>query len=172
MQLGTNSVNSEPKPNSISRNPYSHVEDAEAAAALALMLLTYDEVSECVADEIVESVVKVAVEEEVHVLNAVLLLLLEANALVLVLEADVDCTVVKVPLMATAGVCIVLSVALTLVVVAAVTGTGVAVAGFVIDNAGGNMAKRSLLLSGSSADWDDKLSTELQLIERVESSSA
>lgn len=166
-------MNSEPKPNSISRKPYSHVEDADAAAALALMLLTYDEVSECVAEEMVESVVNVAVDEEVHVLYAaLLLLLLVVDALALVLEADVDCTVVKVPLMATADAGVVLSDALVFVVKAAVTGTGVAVAGLVIDNAGGNMAKRSLLLSGSNADCDDKLSTELQLMERVESSSA
>lgn len=166
-------MNSEPKPNSISRKPYSHVEDAEAAAALALMLLTYDEVSECVAEEMVESVVNVAVDEEVHVLYAALLLLLLAvDVPALVPVADVDCTVVKVPLMATPDLCVELSDALACVVKAAVTDTGVAVAGLVIDNAGGNMAKRSLLLSGSSADCDDKLSTELQLMERVESSSA
>lgn len=130
--------------------------------------------SECVAEEIVESVVNVAVDEEVLVLYAVLLLLLllVIELLALVLEAGVDCTVVNVPLMATAVVCVALSVGLMFVDIAAVTGTGVAVAGLVIDNAGGSMAKRSLLFSGSSADCDDKLSTELQLMDRVESSSA
>lgn len=62
MQLGTNSVNSDPRPNSISRNPYSHV--FAPADTLELMLLTYDDVSECVADEIVDNVVKVAVVED------------------------------------------------------------------------------------------------------------
>lgn len=46
--------------------------------------------------------------------------------------------------------------------------TGTAVAGF----AGGSIENRSLLFNGSNADCEDKLSTELQLIERVESSSA
>lgn len=46
--------------------------------------------------------------------------------------------------------------------------TGTAVAGF----AGGSMENRSLLFNGSKADCEDKLSTELQLMERVESSSA
>jgi len=46
------------------------------------------------------------------------------------------------------------------------TGTAVGVA------AAGSMLNRSLLFSGSSADCELRLSTELQLIERVESSSA
>lgn len=46
--------------------------------------------------------------------------------------------------------------------------TGTAVAGLT----GGSMENKSLLFNGSKADCDDKLSTELQLIERVESSSA
>jgi len=62
LQLGTSSVNSEPRPNSMSRNPYSQV--LAPADTFELMLLTYDEVSEWVAEEMVDRVVKVAVVEE------------------------------------------------------------------------------------------------------------
>lgn len=49
-----------------------------------------------------------------------------------------------------------------------VTDTGTAVAGL----AGGSMEKMSLLFNGSKADCEDRLNTELQLIDLVESSSA
>lgn len=58
LQLGDSSVNSVPKPNSISRKPYSQVDDE---VEFELILLTYEEVSECVADEMVDNVVNVAV---------------------------------------------------------------------------------------------------------------
>lgn len=53
----------------------------------------------------------------------------------------------------------------------ALSGTGVADGGLVDDVAGGRIVNRSLLFRGSNADWEDKLRTELQLMERFESSS-
>lgn len=73
------------------------------------------------------------------------------------------CTVVKLPLKASVDP---LEDA-ELLLLAMHTGTA---AGGVA--AAGSMLNRSLLFSGSSADWELRLSTELQLIERVESSSA
>jgi len=50
----------------MSRNPYSQV--LAPADTFELMLLTYDEVSEWVAEEMVDRVVKVAVVEELLLL--------------------------------------------------------------------------------------------------------
>lgn len=153
LQLGASSVNSVPSPNSISKKPYSHV---EADTELAFILVTYEEVSECVADEMVDRVVNVAVVVAEGGVVEVLLQEFEDDAV------PCDCTVVKVPLMATdADVDEAASTA-------DVTDTGTAVAGL----AGGSMEKMSLLFNGSKADCEDRLNTELQLIDLVDSSSA
>ncbi|KAH8264308.1 hypothetical protein KR038_006355 [Drosophila bunnanda] len=135
----------------MSRNPYSQV--LAPADTFELMLLTYDEVSECVAEEMVDRVVKVAVVE----LELPLLLLL----LPLLLFPLFACTVVKLPLNASVE-----DEEELALLAGTETGTAVGVA------AAGSMLNRSLLFSGSSADCELRLSTELQLMERVESSSA
>lgn len=114
--------------------------------------------SECVADEIVDSVVKVAVVVAEGGVVDVLHVLPEDIA------PPAVCTVVNVPLMDTGDDEDVASPD----PVVEVTETGTAVAGL----AGGSIEKISLLFSGSKADCDERLSTELQLMERVESSSA
>lgn len=146
--------------------------------------------SECVADEMVESVVNVAVVEKVGEVNGAEIV--EAAAVAVADDvADVAAVdnVVNVPLMATVFAACVEEISVSVVVeeddanddaeleeaVVAVadagSDTGIAVAGFVNDETGGKMANRSLLFNGSKADCEDRLSTELQLIERVESSS-
>lgn len=137
-------MNSEPSPNSMSRNPYSQV--LAPADTLELMLLTYDEVSEWVAEEMVDRVVNVAV---VELLPQELLL------------PPLACTVVKLPLNASVDPEEELEL-----LAGTETGTAVGVA------ADGSMLNKSLLLSGSNADCELRLSTELQLMDRVESSSA
>lgn len=52
-------MNSEPKPKSISRKPYSHVDAAAAAAAAEAKDDADDDVREYVDDDIVDRVVKV-----------------------------------------------------------------------------------------------------------------
>lgn len=79
--------------------------------------------------------------------------------------APEDCTVANVPLMATEDDDEVLVSPVTTV---DVTDTGTAVAGL----AGGKMENMSLLFRGSKADCEDRLSTELQLMDLVDSSSA
>lgn len=146
-------MNSDPNPNSMSRSPYSQVDAAAAAANDAVA--DDDEVKEYVDEDIVESVV-----------NVVGVLLLFPEVLVNADVEDVDieplllelCTdeAVNVPLIETD---------------AEDSGTGTAAGGLVDDVAGGRIVNKSLLFSGSRADCEDKLSTELQLIERFESSS-
>lgn len=152
--MGTNSVNSEPRPKSMSRKPYSQVDAAAAAAEANDDAVADDDVSEYVDDDIVDRVVKVV---------GVLLLF---TALLNDDGEDVDtepplvllCTedAVNVPLIET---------------VVDVSETGTAAGGLVDDVAGGRIVNRSLLLSGSNADCEDRLRTELQLMDRFESSS-
>lgn len=126
--------------------------------------------SECVADEIVDSVVNVAVVEEegdVEQMEDEPVELLAPEELPqeepLWLWLPLACTVVKLPLNASVEPLEFEEDEL----LAMHTGTA---AGGVA--AAGRMLNRSLLFSGSSADCELRLSTELQLIERVESSSA
>lgn len=145
LQDGTSSVNSEPSPKSISRKPYSHVEAAAAAAAEANDDAD-DDVREYVDDDIVDKVVNV-----VGVLLDGLVADEDTELLLLCTEDAVN-----VPLIETDE---------------EFSETGVATGGLVDDVAGGRIVNRSLLFRGSSADCEERLRTELQLMERLESSS-
>lgn len=126
--------------------------------------------SECVADEIVDRVVNVAVVEEDGDVEQADDRLVEPepeeepHEEPLWLWPPLACTVVKLPLKASVDPP---EEDAELLLLAMHTGTA---AGGVA--AAGRMLNRSLLFSGSSADCELRLSTELQLIERVESSSA
>lgn len=180
LQLGDNSVNSVPKPNSISKKLYSQVDDVVDDSELKreLTLLTYDEAKdECVADEIVDRVVKVvAVEEElknndggVVLLQLLLELTADADALVVNVCAVVENILLTVTAEEEPPIDLCSSSKLDVIVVLPqeVNSTGTAVAGF----DGGNIENRSLFVNGSKDDCEDKLNTELQFIDLMESSS-